>query len=543
MWRLGAGLAVAISLAACGADPTTVAALSTVGPTTVTPVTMTAAEDGDSAFRVDVSRWPAGSDQTDVAWHAATVALMSAGEDPRGRVLSLSAAERLDGSSAGPLLAAGSWAALDSVGLSDAMSLVGTLLPNGAVGPVSGIPTSLRAAAQAGIGTVLIPAHPRLVVDDHDRRVLPEGLAESVGVTVRRVSSLAEASAVMRGEPVPAAAPAPELDPDLVDLVTIASEQIIEQMTAVLTSVPPAQRPEMVRSIRAARAALTAGRPFVAYATITLAQQEYQMDEAARATTSGRIGVVRRDLVRDVRQRRQLTVRSLRLYGSTPLRAVEQYSALADALTWATGTLGLLEPLDQAAAAARTRDQLAAVARQIARAAYRVSTYLPLQVEAAARIGSVPISDPAGIESLLGSYAHLLARAADSNWGSLPLRLRSQRDVWRQLGTARTGQEATVVSLAAALSYYVASGDASVAAESFAAQVASATQINNQISDTLTQLEFDPSYVVWGDEWGRTWAAGGRTDPVVRTTGVTYQWYATVQGQMLRGLASVSGRQ
>ncbi len=68
------------------------------------------------------------------------------------------------------------------------------------------------------------------------------------------------------------------------------------------------------------------------------------------------------------------------------------------------------------------------------------------------------------------------------------------------------------------------------------------TQINNQISDTLTQLEFDPSYVVWGDEWGRTWAAGGRTDPVVRTTGVTYQWYATVQGQMLRGLASVSGR-
>ena len=92
MWRLGAGLAVAISLAACGADPTTVAALSTVGPTTVTPVTMTAAEDGDSAFRVDVSRWPAGSDQTDVAWHAATVALMSAGEDPRGRVLSLSAA-------------------------------------------------------------------------------------------------------------------------------------------------------------------------------------------------------------------------------------------------------------------------------------------------------------------------------------------------------------------------------------------------------------------------------------------------------------------
>lgn len=99
------------------------------------------------------------------------------------------------------------------------------------------------------------------------------------------------------------------------------------------------------------------------------------------------------------------------------------------------------------------------------------------------------------------------------------------------------------MSLAAALSYYVASGDTSVAAESFAAQVATATQINNQISDTLTQLEFDPSYVVWGDEWGRTWAAGGRTDPVVRTTGVTYQWYATVQGQMLRGLASVSGRQ
>ena len=114
------------------------------------------------------------------------------------------------------------------------------------------------------------------------------------------------------------------MDPDLVDLVTIASEQIIEQMTAVLTSVPPHSAPRWFGP--SVRARGVDGRSTVRRLRDDHARPAgYEMDEAARATTSGRIGVVRRDLVRDVRQRRQLTVRSLRLYGSTPLRAVEQY--------------------------------------------------------------------------------------------------------------------------------------------------------------------------------------------------------------------------
>ncbi|MFN8126730.1 MAG: S16 family serine protease [Candidatus Nanopelagicales bacterium] len=563
-------VATAAALAACsgGSTSTTVPALwyrpaldgAVIGGTT--PVTVTASRDGTGPFRVDLAGIQSSRDRFRVAaWNAATVAMLTAGLDPRGRTVTFAAADPLDGPSSGALLAVAAWAALDGRPVPDGVSLTGTVLPNGSVGPVTGIPAKLRGAAEAGIHTVLIPTQPTQVIDDQDGEPTdPVSLGRTLGLDVRRVASITEASAIMHGdEPTPVVA-APPLDPDLVDLVTIASHQIIDQVVATRPT-----DPALREAITASRRALAEGQPFTAYSTITLAQQDQAMSAAAATTERGRPRQVRRSLIRAIATARQHTHRTLRHDAATPLRATEQYPALADALTWATGTLALLEPLPTAARNADNRSEMAAIARQLARAEYRVDTYLPLQIEAVERIGRDSVADPGGVLEVLTAYTQLLGEAGDANSEALRSeaksvapelddRVEAQRVVW-QASEGGADQQHVLARLASALSYYIASANAVVAGgladadggfvdeAFFADQVRLAARQNDALSTAVTALDLDPSYVLWGDDWGRTWARTTRSsDTRLRTTGLTYQWYATVQGQMLRALAEVSGR-
>lgn len=246
----------------------------------------------------------------------------------------------------------------------------------------------------------------------------------------------------------------------------------------------------------------------------------------------------------------------LELASSTPLDRVEQFTALADALTWGTGTLAILDLAAAGLDQARTLPQLRSVARDIARAGYRIDTYLPLQVEAVQQIGKVRVEDPVAVMGLLDGYADLLGQAGDANavepatraerLSDLSSRAEAAGQLWHDAAPSDGSQEVTMTRLATALSYYVASsyaviGTASAASnQPFSSQVRTATAQNDETAAQLAAMGFDASYVLWGDEWGRTWAAAGRQDataPRRQGTGVTYQWYATVQGRMLGAIA------
>lgn len=511
----------------------------------VAAFTVTAGSGGQEAFTVEVGGVGSESWRA-AAWGGATTAMIAAGLDPRGRTLSFDLVDQAQGTSGGSGLAAASWATLDGVGLRPDVAVVGRILPNGSLAPVTDVAGLIRQCADHGIREVLVTRGSR------PPSQLPGGVA------VSEVATLQEAYEQIRDEAVPLPVTAtPQFDPGLTELVTIATGQIVEQVRVQAADLPPRRRPAAAALTQAAADAddlLAQGKPWPAYARITGAQQAYVM--AAAGWSVPRLSAEsQRAVTRALQLATARAGQRLELAASTPLTHVEQFTALGDALTWATGTLAILRQAGDRLAAARTGAHLRSVAREIAKASYRIDTYLPLQVEAVAQIGEARAGDPTALLQFLDAYALLLAQAADAavadpeaTDGTLPellSRATAQQGVWREAPDPDGSQEVTMTRLAAAMSYYISAAYAVAATgpldqQFIESQLAIATAENAETAAQLAGMGFDPSYVLWGDEWGRTWAASGgnaKGDVRRRGTGVTYQWYATVQGAMLRALA------
>ena len=102
------------------------------------------------------------------AWLAASV-LASEVWDPLLDVrITLEIDGRIDGPSAGGLLAAGMLAAWIGVPLASSVTMTGAVLPDGSIGPVGGIAAKIRAAAEAGFKTVVVPACQRVEFHEPD---------------------------------------------------------------------------------------------------------------------------------------------------------------------------------------------------------------------------------------------------------------------------------------------------------------------------------------------------------------------------------------
>ena len=132
---------------------------------------------------------------------AGVQAVLVSGVDPRTKQLRYSLGEAIDGPSAGALLSAGSLAAIRESTISDSTTMTGTVLPDGSVGPVSGVVEKVRAAAEAGFTRVLIPSGLEEVLDEETgRSVDPVRLGLSIGVEVKPVKNLPDAYALLTGQ-------------------------------------------------------------------------------------------------------------------------------------------------------------------------------------------------------------------------------------------------------------------------------------------------------------------------------------------------------
>ncbi len=99
-----------------------------------------------------------------------------------------------DGPSAGAAMAIGFLAVLRGEPITRGVAMTGTLQPDGRIGPVSGIPDKIRAAAREGYRTVLIPGGQLT-----DPRWNLPGLALELNLTVKEVDTIDEAYEMITG--------------------------------------------------------------------------------------------------------------------------------------------------------------------------------------------------------------------------------------------------------------------------------------------------------------------------------------------------------
>ena len=91
-------------------------------------------------------------------WQACMVAALARGDDLSGVRLSLTLRGRVDGPSAGAVICLAILTALDGKDFPPDTAMTGTVLPDGTVGRVGGIPHKIEAASRKGVKRVILPA-------------------------------------------------------------------------------------------------------------------------------------------------------------------------------------------------------------------------------------------------------------------------------------------------------------------------------------------------------------------------------------------------
>lgn len=541
--RIAAVLALAGLATACAPSPTTVSAeaLWSLPDTTgseragVTRVALEAADPGDGPGGVSIADAGTVGPQWQAAIaNGAALGLLAASQSPTATRLSVAVTRNPDGGAAVALMSAMTQAAVTGAQPLQGSTVAAEVLPNGLLVPADGLPAKLSAAAAAGLTTVLVAPGSDV------------GSGAPPGLTVRPVESVPEAFEVLTDRD-PEVTPAGfALDPELDEMVTFAAGQITAQLRVEARRTTGPEQRVLMEAARTSARELASDRPFEAYAVATLAQLDHQI-RTAQAAVGPRVRPQRRAMLREVRTLRRSALARLEVGGSTPLDGLEQYPAMADALTWATGTLGILVLAEQQLRAATDQAALRNAAELLARADYRLGTYLPLQIEAVEQIGTTSVTDAAEVLADLTGYAEVLAAAADATLATGAAatapgydRAVAQQRVWRRLQVGGGEPVTTLPRLAAALSYFMAAGSAAAGNPADADDLVTRSAVRNDtVMASLAAADLDPSYVAWGNRWGLAWQDIDRSSPRndgVGATGLTYQWYATINGQILASL-------
>lgn len=242
---------------------------------------------GAGAFSVDLTGLKAantGEYWNATAWSAATYAALASEVDPRGLSISFDISETIDGPSASGLMALGATAELAHRQVPADASMTGTIFPGGGLGPVSGIPDKVRAAASAGITRVFIPMGQGISVDLGTREEVDVvALGRTVGVEVIETRSMQDAYKQLIGDPAGAVGQdvAP-MDPDLLAFLNTQTTLVRSRLEKVRIAPAPtpgtnAERRQVVAAVAYGRsssqAALAASNSVAAFVDATMASR------------------------------------------------------------------------------------------------------------------------------------------------------------------------------------------------------------------------------------------------------------------------------
>ena len=164
------------------------------------------ADSPDKSLRVEFSEDEVGGmgDQYRAAvWNAVTVATLLTGSALSGE-FHADVKGYIDGPSAGALTTIALLALLRGDSLDPAVTMTGTINPDGTIGPVGGIPEKVLGLGEQGIKTVLIPIGQRNTESEMDGSLVDVvEVGKRNGVTVREVSDVYEAYSVFTGKTLP----------------------------------------------------------------------------------------------------------------------------------------------------------------------------------------------------------------------------------------------------------------------------------------------------------------------------------------------------
>lgn len=554
----------------------------------VTPVEITAIDaDPSTALVVDLH----GLDDAGAGpmWKAATAnaalfAVLESGIDPRLLELRYSLDEAIDGPSAGGLLSVGTLAAISDSPIAATTTMTGTVMPDGSLGDVSGVPEKVRAAAAAGFTRVLVPAGQLFAIDPQTRTSVDVVAAgKAAGVEVVGVETVPQAFELISSPtaPVAQAEPAP-IDPQMLQLLTQESARMNASTRLALKATPggaaPGQR-NIDALLVASDAALAAADPVMGFASAAEAAEAIQVRaasaKATRALQAGSLSSAVAQVRADAEKSRAEISVALRSAAETPVTTVEQLSALSvDALAWGDFALTSVNVVLARLDSVTTPAELDELVRFFATAQFEAGTYMPFCVQMVGFAGSKPMADVAGAVDLLGAYAEFLDYAADANRtyarslghgadrSDYLTQLMDESDLLSDETASEfpslQGPTALVaLQLSAAVLDYIETtqlvmgltsetpgGDgppnqlpvrdqAAVRADAEIAQGVVTKQTRQ-----ITAAGLDPSYLRWNGQWGADLAFGLLPDVTdeQKLHGLEFQWFASLQGRLLAAL-------
>ena len=375
----------------------------------VTPVTVAASYD-DPATPLLVDTGGLRAAGAGPMWTAATAvaevqAVLIAGVDPRQIQVTYSLKEAIDGPSAGGLLSAASLASIRGVPVVPRTTMTGTVLPDGSVGPVSGISDKLKAAHAAGYTRVLVPIGPSTDLRT-GKPVDLVALGRSLGVEVIPVSDVPEAYSHLTGTPDVAKAEQPTpiaagvlsmLERRSRTLVTTAATQlhalsatsdvdVQAALTGIRAWLAVAQEElDQGDAVRAFAAASEAGQALQEYAALDRAH-----NQSAQTSLTDQVAQVRAEAARS---KVEIQAAVLAIAG-TPVSTVEQLAALPDVLAWGLFAMTSMDVADGQLSAVQSQADLDQVIRFVETARFEADTYMPATAEALLLIGRQPLSRP-----------------------------------------------------------------------------------------------------------------------------------------------------
>lgn len=180
-------------------------AAGSTGGTGEMRITVQPSDDGD--MKVDISENEVsglGDMMRGAAWNSVTIATILTGASLDNHYR-FEIGGRVDGPSAGALSTAGVLSLLLGDSLIEDVTMTGTILPTGAVGPVGGIPQKIQGAIDSGKFTkILIPQGQRNSQDGSGNTVDVVALGNTGGIEVVEVSNIYEAYQHLTGAELPA---------------------------------------------------------------------------------------------------------------------------------------------------------------------------------------------------------------------------------------------------------------------------------------------------------------------------------------------------
>ena len=340
-------------------------------------------------------------------------------------------------------------AVLRGDGIAANKTMTGTLNPDGSIGHVSGVAAKIRAAAEAGYTEILIPSVTGDVPDSTTNTTVdPTVLGESVGVTVTKVATVADAYKSLTGHQLlDSEAQAPPLDPTLVSAVDERAHHLAVELRNALASEPTsASTSSATTATTTARACLNSGSQLLAeskavpaYSTLWLCLRAYKSAVARNlviAATAKSASESERSRIQNRLARHARSLEAQAKAAATQAPANQNLSPAG--VTGSTGSFSwpMWAQAELATYAAtlegktiQSASSLANYAGSISDAAYNLTTSFPdtqhiLQewpatvfspLASASSNPDVQFNDAEGVQKYFSGYSSFLKQAADAN--------------------------------------------------------------------------------------------------------------------------------